>query len=121
MHLSHVCSMLRCTGVELELLTSVRKFLMVEDGIRGGFAFVKHRWYEKSEEVDGDDNKCSAFIIDANNLYASGTDSPTGWTRFLYGFFLTGRSQLQVVASVELSLGLGPEGARQDRLDGVGR
>lgn len=68
--------MLRCTGVELQLLTSVRKFLMVEQGIRGGFAFVKHRWYEKSHEVAADGTVASAFIVDANNLYGGASCKP---------------------------------------------
>jgi hypothetical protein len=68
--------MLRCTKIELELLTDIDQILFVESSIRGGLAYIGKRYEEagpKQAEVGG---KVINFFtellyIDANNLVSS--------------------------------------------------
>ena len=71
-----MASLLKKTGVKLELLTDIDKLLMVEKGIRGGICQAIHR-YAKANNKDMkiyDEKMDSSYLmyLDANNLY--------GWT-----------------------------------------
>ena len=68
-----MASLLKKTGVELELLTDINKLLMVEKGIRGGICQAIHR-YSKANNIYlkiYDKNFQSSYLmyLDANNLY----------------------------------------------------
>ncbi|MCE2507588.1 MAG: hypothetical protein J4F36_14200, partial [Nitrosopumilaceae archaeon] len=82
--LSEVAAM-KCTGVELELITDVNMLLMVERGIRGGLTQAVHRYAAANNtymEDLYDPKKESSYLqyLDANNLYgwAMTQKLPTG-------------------------------------------
>ena len=64
--------MLKMTGIELELISDIDMYLLIEKGMRGGFSYIAKRFskannkYMKSYDV----NKPSNFIVhlNANNL-----------------------------------------------------
>ena len=66
-------SMLRYTGVELQLLEDLDMYLMVESGIRGGVSMITKKYAQANNEqvADYDPNKTKNYLIylDANNLY----------------------------------------------------
>lgn len=66
-------ALLKKTRTELELLTDIDMFLMVEKGLRGGISMVSKRHVvANNKHVDGyDPNKPSNYLmyLDANNLY----------------------------------------------------
>lgn len=66
-------AMLKKTGVELELLSDIDMFLMVERGIRGGVSMITKRYARANNKYmkDYDEDQDSIFIkyLDANNLY----------------------------------------------------
>ena len=65
---------LKIAKVKLELISDTDMFLMIESGIRGGFATISHRHDKANNEYIGTEFnpiKDSKFIsyLDANNLY----------------------------------------------------
>ena len=67
-------AMLKKTGVELDLITDVDMFNMVEKGKRGGMCQVSQRFAEANNPYMGEDYDKTAFksylmYLDANNLY----------------------------------------------------
>ena len=67
-------AMLKCTKVELELITDIDMYLMVEKGLRGGMCMVsENRFYRANNpEVPGyDPSKPTTWLTyqDINNLY----------------------------------------------------
>ncbi|XP_048512602.1 uncharacterized protein LOC125501330 [Athalia rosae] len=67
-------AMLKCTGVELELLTEPEMILFVEKGMRGGEAQCLNRYAHANNRIIGDDfdpNDDESYLIyfDVNNLY----------------------------------------------------
>ncbi|XP_073990913.1 uncharacterized protein [Rhodnius prolixus] len=80
-------AMLKCTGVQLDLLTDYDQLLMVERGIRGGICQCSLR-YGKADNAylypDRDPHKESSYIayLDANNLYGWAMSNPLPYGDF---------------------------------------
>ena len=68
-----MASLLKKTGVELELLTNIDMLLMVGKGIRGGIGHAIHRYAKASNKYmkNYDINIVSPYLeyLDANNLF----------------------------------------------------
>ena len=66
-------AMLSMTGVKLELISDVDKYLFIEKGIRGGISFIGKRHSKANNPMvpDFDEKKPTTFVtyLDANNLY----------------------------------------------------
>ncbi|GBM56822.1 hypothetical protein AVEN_227333-1 [Araneus ventricosus] len=73
-------SMLKMTGVEIELLTDYEMFLFVERGIRGGISQCSHRYSIENNSYlpNYDKSRASNYILylDANNLYGWAMNEP---------------------------------------------
>ena len=65
---------LKMTGIELELISDVDKYLMIEKGLRGGMSVITHRKAEANNKYMSsyDPEKPSRYItyLDANSLYS---------------------------------------------------
>ena len=66
-------TMLKMTGVKLEKIPDIDKYLFIEKGLRGGISYIAKR-YSKANNEDMNDydlKKPSIFItyLDMNNLY----------------------------------------------------
>ena len=65
---------LKMTGIELELISDVDMYLMIEKGLRGGMSVISHRKAEANNKYmkTYDPEKPSKFItyLDANSLYS---------------------------------------------------
>lgn len=65
--------MLKMTGVELDQITDINMYQMIEKGLRGGISMITHRHAQANNKYmkKYDDAKPSSFItyLDANNLY----------------------------------------------------
>ena len=65
---------LKMTGIELELISDVDMYLMIERGLRGGMSVISHRTAEANNKYmkSYDPDKPSKFItyLDANSLYS---------------------------------------------------
>ena len=66
-------TMLKMTGVKLEKIPDIDKYLFIEKGLRGGIPYIAKR-YSKANNKDMNDydlQKPSIFItyLDMNNLY----------------------------------------------------
>ena len=81
-------TMLKMTGVELELIDDIGMYLFTGKGMRGGISYIAKRYskannkYMKDYDRDGDKDTNYIMYFDANNLY--------GWamTQYLpYGGF----------------------------------
>ena len=66
--------MLKMTGIELEKISDIDKYLFIEKGLRGVISYIAKRHSKANNEycADYDKNKPSTFIlyIDVNNLYS---------------------------------------------------
>ena len=65
--------MLRMTGVKLEKISDIDKYLFIEKGLRRGISYIAKRYAKANNKYvcDYDLNKPSIFItyLDKNNLY----------------------------------------------------
>ena len=66
-------AMLKMTGIELEKISNINKYLFIEKGLRGGISYIAERYSKANNEYcpDYDPKKPSTFIsyLDMNNLY----------------------------------------------------
>ena len=65
--------MLKMTGIELEKISDIDKYLFIEKGLRGGTSYVAKRYAKANNKYmnDYDSEKPLTFIayLDMNNLY----------------------------------------------------
>ena len=65
--------MLKMTGIELEKISDIDKYLFTEKGLRGGISYIAKRYAKANNKYmnDYDPKKPSTFIsyLDMNNLY----------------------------------------------------
>ena len=65
--------MLKMTGIELEKISDIDKYLFIEKGLRGGISYIAKRHRKANNEYcpNYGKNKPSTFIsyLDMNNLY----------------------------------------------------
>ena len=66
-------AMLKMTGVKLEKISDIDKYLFIEKGLRGGISYIAKRYAKANNKYmnDYDPEKLSTFItyLDMNNLY----------------------------------------------------
>ena len=72
---------LKHSDVELELITYIDMYLMVEKGIRGGISMISHRYAEANDPRMGDEYDASKptktlHYLDANSLYPTAMCEP---------------------------------------------
>ena len=65
---------LKHSGVELELITDIDMYLMIEKGIRGGISMISHRYAKANDprmgvEYDASKPIKTLMYLDANSLY----------------------------------------------------
>ena len=72
--------MLKMTGIKLEKILDIDKYLFIEKGSRGGISYIAKKYFKTNNKYMNDYNseKPSTFItyLDKNNLY--------GWARSEY-------------------------------------
>ena len=94
---------LSMTGVKLELISELDKYLFIEKGIRGGISFIGKRYSKANNPMvpDFDEEKPTNFVtyLDANNLYgwAMCKPLPTGNFEWLSGLDLL---KLQILINI---------------------
>ena len=63
----------KMTDINLELITDIDMYKMVETGLRGGVSYIANRYSKLNNKYlsDYDKNKDSLYLmyLDANNLY----------------------------------------------------
>ena len=78
--------MLKMTGINLELITDIDLYQMVEKGLRGGVNYIANRYSKPNNKYlsDYDKNKDSSYLIylDKNALYSWGMCQPLPTGRF---------------------------------------
>ena len=66
-------AMLKMTGIKLEKISDIDKYLFIEKGLRGGISYIPRRYASANNKYmnDYDSKKLSTFItyLDMNNLY----------------------------------------------------
>ena len=66
--------MLKMTDINLELITDINIYQMIETGLRGGVSYIANRYSKPNNKYlsDYDKNKYSSYLMysDANALYS---------------------------------------------------
>ena len=95
-------AMLKMTGVKLENISDIDKYLFIEKGLRGGIFYIVKRYAKANNKYmnDYDSKKPSKFItyLDMNNLYGWGLSGylPYGgfkWLKNVDGFNINSISE----------------------------
>ena len=72
-------AMLKMTGVKLEKISDIDKYLFIEKGLRGGISYIAKRYAKANNKYMNDhgSKKPSKFItyLDMNNFYGQGQSS----------------------------------------------
>ena len=78
--------MLKMTDINLELITDIVMYQMVETGLRGGVSYIVNRYSKPNNKYlsDYDKNKDSSYLmyLDAINLYFWAMSQPLPKGRF---------------------------------------
>ena len=78
--------MLKMTGNNLEFITDIDIYQMVEKGLRGGVSYIANRYSKPNNKYlsDYDKNKDSSYLmyLDVNNLYCWAMTQPLPTGRF---------------------------------------
>ena len=94
--------MLKMTGVKLEKISDIDKYLFIEKGLRGGISYIAKRYSEANNKYmkNYDPTKPSKYIsyLDTNNFYGWAMSSylPYGefkWLKNLDNFDLNSISE----------------------------
>ena len=79
-------AMLQMTYINLEIITDIDLYQMVETGLRGGVSYIANRYSKPNTKYlsDYDKNKDSSYLmyLDANNLYGWAMSQPLPTGRF---------------------------------------
>ena len=79
-------AMLKMTGIELEKISDIDKYLFIEKGLRGGTSYIAKRYAKANNKYmnDYDPKKPSTFIsyLDLNNLYGLAMSECLPYERF---------------------------------------
>ena len=79
-------AMLKITGVKLEKISDIDKYLFIEKGLRGGISYIAKRYAKANNKYmnDHDLKKPSKFItcLNMNNLYGWGLSEYLPYGRF---------------------------------------
>ena len=79
-------AMLKMTGVKLEKISDIDKYLFIEKGLRGGISYIAKRYAKANNKYmnDHDLKKPSKFItyLNMNNLYGWGLSEYLPYGRF---------------------------------------
>ena len=72
--------MFKVTGINLELITDIDMYQMVEKGLRGGISYIAYRYSKPNNKYmcDYDKDKESSYLmyLDSNNLYGLAMSQP---------------------------------------------
>ena len=99
-------AMLKMTGVKLEKISDIDKYLFIEKGLRGGISYIAKRYTKANNKYmnDYDPKKSSTFIsyLDMNNLYgwAMSEYLPYGgfkWLKNVDGFDMMSISEKSLI------------------------
>ena len=78
--------MLKMTGIELEKISDIDKYLFIEKGLRGGISYIAKRYAKANNKYMNDYNpkNQSTFILylDMNNLYGQAMSEYLPYARF---------------------------------------
>ena len=76
-------AMLKMTGVKLEKISDIDKYLFIEKGLRGGISYIAKRYAKANNKYmnDYDPKKPPTFIsyLDMNNLYGWAMSESSLW------------------------------------------
>ena len=79
-------AMLKMTGINLELITDIDMYQMVEKGLRGGISYIANRYSKPNNkymyDYDKDIESSYLMYLDANNLYGWAMSQPLPTGRF---------------------------------------
>ena len=107
-------AMLKMTGIKLEKISDIDKYLFIEKGLRGGISYIAKRYAKANNKYmkDYDPKKPSKFItyLDMNNLYGWAMSSylPYGgfkWLKNVDGFdvnSISEKSSIGYILDVDL-------------------
>ena len=114
---------LKHSEVELELITDIDMYLMIEKGIRGGISMISHRYAKANDPRMGDEYDASKptstlLYLDANSLYPTAMCEPLPIDQFSMVDNLDAFDVTQVADDAEYGYVLEIDANIPDRLHG---